>query len=110
MASILISLEAGVQTITLNRPETLNAFTPEMHGMKIVSANSVSMAAAVREAGGDPVDLGIAQDDPASLRNKLEATSDADLVVTTAGFSVGDHDHVRGEFASLGGHLDFWNV
>src|SRR5688572_16099527 len=31
MASILISLEAGVQTITLNRPETLNAFTPEMH-------------------------------------------------------------------------------
>ena len=31
MASILISLEAGVQTITLNRPEKLNAFTPEMH-------------------------------------------------------------------------------
>jgi 2-(1,2-epoxy-1,2-dihydrophenyl)acetyl-CoA isomerase len=31
MASVLISLEAGVQTITLNRPEKLNAFTPEMH-------------------------------------------------------------------------------
>jgi 2-(1,2-epoxy-1,2-dihydrophenyl)acetyl-CoA isomerase len=31
MASILISLEAGVQTITLNRPDKLNAFTPEMH-------------------------------------------------------------------------------
>ena len=31
MASIVISLEEGVQTITLNRPETLNAFTPEMH-------------------------------------------------------------------------------
>jgi 2-(1,2-epoxy-1,2-dihydrophenyl)acetyl-CoA isomerase len=31
MASVLISLEAGVQTITLNRPERLNAFTPEMH-------------------------------------------------------------------------------
>lgn len=31
MASVLISLEAGVQTITLNRPEKLNAFNPEMH-------------------------------------------------------------------------------
>jgi 2-(1,2-epoxy-1,2-dihydrophenyl)acetyl-CoA isomerase len=31
MGSILISHDAGVQTITLNRPETLNAFTPEMH-------------------------------------------------------------------------------
>jgi 2-(1,2-epoxy-1,2-dihydrophenyl)acetyl-CoA isomerase len=31
MASILLSLEAGVQTITLNRPEKLNAFNPQMH-------------------------------------------------------------------------------
>ena len=31
MPSILISLEAGVQTITLNRPDKLNAFIPEMH-------------------------------------------------------------------------------
>ena len=31
MAFVLTSLEAGVQSITLNRPESLNAFTPEMH-------------------------------------------------------------------------------
>ena len=31
MASVLTSAEAGVQTITLNRPEKLNAFIPEMH-------------------------------------------------------------------------------
>jgi 2-(1,2-epoxy-1,2-dihydrophenyl)acetyl-CoA isomerase len=30
---ILASVEAGVQTITLNRPERLNAFNPEMHGL-----------------------------------------------------------------------------
>jgi 2-(1,2-epoxy-1,2-dihydrophenyl)acetyl-CoA isomerase len=31
MASVLVSVEAGVQTLTLNRPEKLNAVTPEMH-------------------------------------------------------------------------------
>jgi 2-(1,2-epoxy-1,2-dihydrophenyl)acetyl-CoA isomerase len=31
MTSVLISVEAGVQTLTLNRPEKLNAFIPEMH-------------------------------------------------------------------------------
>jgi len=31
MASVLISVEAGLQTITLNRPDKLNAFNPEMH-------------------------------------------------------------------------------
>ena len=33
MSSILVSLDAGVLSITLNRPEKLNAFNPEMHGL-----------------------------------------------------------------------------
>jgi len=33
MPSVLVSVEAGVETITLNRPEKLNALNPEMHGL-----------------------------------------------------------------------------
>src|SRR2546421_3242443 len=33
MSSILVSLEAGVLAVTLNRPDKLNAFNPEMHAL-----------------------------------------------------------------------------
>ena len=88
----------------------LDDFTPSMRGNRIVSANSITMSAAVKDAGGVPVDLGIARDDPNALRDKLALARDADLIVTTAGISVGDHDHVRAVVASMGGELDFWKV
>src|SRR5947207_1911205 len=45
MASVLVSVEAGVQTITLNRPDKLNALNPEMHGL---------LRAAFERAGDEP--------------------------------------------------------
>lgn len=88
----------------------LNQLSVEMAGRKIVSANSVTLSALVRDAGGDPIDLGIASDDPVSIRTRLEQARDCDLIITSAGISVGDHDHVRAAFGALGGTLDFWKV
>ncbi len=88
----------------------LSDFQPSMSGSRIISSNSVTLAAAIIDAGGEPVDAGIARDDPASLRQKIESVRDADLIITTAGMSVGDHDHVRDVFSSLGATLDFWKV
>ena len=88
----------------------LDDYSPEMAGRKIISANSITLAALVREAGGEPVDLGIAQDDPASVRQKLLSACECDLIITSAGISVGDHDHVRGAIVELGGEIDFWKV
>ncbi len=89
---------------------TLDSFTPDLEGQRIVSANSITLNALVDNAGGEPLDLGIARDDPDSVREKLEAARGADLIITSAGISVGDHDHVRDVFSAMGGVIDFWKV
>jgi len=77
---------------------------------RIVSTNSYTLDALTRAAGAVPVDLGIAADTKASLRRKLEAAGDCDLIITSAGVSVGDLDHTRDVFAALGGKQRFWKV
>jgi molybdopterin molybdotransferase len=76
---------------------------------QIVDSNAVAVAAGVREAGGDPLRLGIARDTVVDLRRRLEEAARADLILTTAGVSMGDHDHVRDVVAELG-RLDMWRV
>ena len=64
----------------------------------------------VRAAGGEPVNLGVAADTPESLRERLEHAAGADLIVTTAGISVGEFDYTRDVLASLGAELKLWKV
>jgi len=77
---------------------------------KIVSTNSYTLPALVRDAGGDPADLGIAADTKESLREKIEGARGCDLIITTAGISVGDADYTRDVFASLGARQNFWKI
>jgi molybdopterin molybdotransferase len=79
-------------------------------GRRIGDANAHSLAALVREAGGEPVLLGIAADDPAALAALLEGARDCDLLVTTGGASVGPLDHVRTVMRAPGNALDFWRL
>jgi molybdopterin molybdotransferase len=64
----------------------------------------------VRKAGGEPVNLGIARDTPESLREHLGRALDCDLLVTSAGISVGEHDYVRTVLEELGGEQRFWRI
>jgi molybdopterin molybdotransferase len=77
---------------------------------KIISSNSYTLDALTRVAGGLPVDLGIAADTKASLRRKLERAGGCNLILTSAGVSVGDLDHTRDVFEALGGKQKFWKV
>jgi molybdopterin molybdotransferase len=88
----------------------IDEFDEVIAARRIVSTNSYTLDALTRVAGGVPVDLGIAADTRASLKRKLEQAGDSDLILTSAGVSVGDLDHTRDVFAALGGKQRFWKV
>jgi len=71
-------------------------------GTKIASSNSYTLDALIRRASAEPVNLGIARDSKESLREHLRGAAGTDLLVTTAGVSVGEHDLVRTVLEELG--------
>ncbi len=77
---------------------------------QIVSANSTGLAAAVRAFGGDPVLLGIAPDNRETLSRIAEGAKGIDLLVTTGGASVGDHDLIQEVLGGIGLDVDFWKI
>jgi molybdopterin molybdotransferase len=77
---------------------------------QIHDANSVALAAAVRDAGGEPLVLPREVDDEPSIERALATAAGlADLIVTSGGVSVGQHDHVR-TVLERRGSLDFWRI
>jgi molybdopterin molybdotransferase len=88
----------------------LEEFDRVRAGERIVSSNSYSLDAAVRAAGGEPVSLGIAPDDPRRMADCLRAAKGCDLIVTSGGVSVGDFDFTRTVIGALGGELSLWRV
>jgi molybdopterin molybdotransferase len=79
-------------------------------GTKTASSNSYTLHGMIRRAGGLPTDLGVARDTKESLREHLAGAGDADLLVTTAGVSVGEHDLVRDVLAELGCEMKLWRI
>jgi molybdopterin molybdotransferase len=88
----------------------IDRFHDVLAGRKIISSNGYTLQALVRDAGGIPVNLGIAADDPASLRDHLRRSVGADLVLTSAGVSVGEFDYTREVIQALGADMKFWKV
>ncbi|HEV8380807.1 MAG TPA: gephyrin-like molybdotransferase Glp [Gemmatimonadales bacterium] len=79
-------------------------------GTKIASSNSYTLDALIRRTGAEPLNLGVARDSKESLREHLRGAANADLLVTTAGVSVGEHDLVRDVLQELGGELKLWRI
>ncbi len=76
----------------------------------IVSSNSHALAALVRAAGGEPIVLPVAADDPETISAAADQLQGMDMLVTTGGASVGDHDLVIASLQARGMALDFWQI
>ncbi len=77
---------------------------------KIISSNSYSLAALVRECGAVPLQIGIARDRREDLLAKFHAAMRADLIVSSGGVSVGDYDLVKEIMQEVGNAMQFWQV
>jgi molybdopterin molybdotransferase len=77
---------------------------------KIINSNSYGIAAAVQEAGGLPILLGIAKDNPEDLKAKVRQGLNADILVLSGGVSMGDYDFTKTVFKELGAEMNFWKL
>jgi molybdopterin molybdotransferase len=78
---------------------------------KIHDSNSYTMAAMASMAGVELIQLGVAEDTEAAVRSRLERAVEekADVIVSSAGVSVGAFDYVKAAIEQ-DGELDFWKV
>jgi len=85
-------LSTGDEVVDIDVP-------PASH--QIRNSNSYSLAAQIQAAGGDPLILPIAPDEPSRLRELLAEAFDCDLVLIAGGVSMGKYDLVEQELAAL---------
>jgi len=77
---------------------------------QIISSNSIMLSAFLKVLGAEPLDLGIASDDTASLTRLIKSAEQADMLVTIGGASVGDYDLVNQVLGQEGVDLGFYKV
>ena len=118
-AEIGLLVSAGVEAVRVRRrprvailatgSELVPPGEPLGRG-QIRNSNSFTAYAQVIAAGGEPVLLGIARDDPEETRELIARALREDAVVTSGGVSIGDYDFVKTVQEGLGVERRFWKV
>ena len=88
----------------------VDGFSEALAGRRIVSTNSYTLRAQLAGLAAEVRMLGIAADRPDDLRKRLEGARGVDALITSAGVSVGEHDHLRAVLADLGLEDSFWRI
>lgn len=83
---------------------------PLRKASQIYDSNRFTLTAMLQRLNVDIIDLGHIADDPDALESAFQqAMRSADLVISSAGVSVGDADHTKNTLAKLG-HIEFWKI
>lgn len=94
-------LATGDELLTLDEP---------IEPGKIRSSNTYTLVSQCKRCKAVPMNLGIAKDTKEDVASKLEEARAADVIVTSAGVSVGDYDIVKDVLEELGTRFEFWKV
>ena len=115
-ARLAVAATGGVAQIRVARPVRValaatgdELVEPGTPGDALPESNRLLLRALLAGTGVEIVDLGILPDRLDRLTEAF-ATVDADVLVTTGGASVGDHDLVRPALLAAGTTLDFWRI
>jgi molybdopterin molybdotransferase len=109
-AKVFVPVFRKARVAILSTGDELVELGEPLESGRIVNSNAMSLAAAVKEIGAEPVILGIARDNQESHREKMREGLKADALITSAGVSAGDRDLVRDVLAELGMKQVFWRV
>lgn len=77
---------------------------------QIVSSNSHALAAMAEHLGATVINFGIVPDNLRATERAIARAAKADILVTTGGASVGDHDYVQEALRNAGVKIDFWKI
>lgn len=90
-------LSTGNELVTPDKP---------LQPGQIVDSNRYALFSLVKQSGAQPLMLGIVKDEPEALKQAIaDAITQADVVLSSGGVSVGDYDYVEEILESLGGKI-----
>jgi molybdopterin molybdotransferase len=106
-----VTVRRKVRVAILSTGNELSIPGAPASGVRLPASNGPMLAAALAHLPVTLLDAGIVPDDLDALVSAFRnAAAEADIVVTTGGASVGDHDLVRPALEAAGALLDFWRV
>uniref|UniRef100_UPI00345C46E1 molybdopterin molybdotransferase MoeA n=1 Tax=uncultured Erythrobacter sp. TaxID=263913 RepID=UPI00345C46E1 len=118
-AQIALAAAAGQAYLPVSSPpkiailesgDELVRLPAEIDEHQIPASNGVMLAAMVAPIAGNPEILGPVPDDMDALAVALSNADNCDVLITSAGASVGEHDLIQRALEEWGAEIDFWKV
>jgi molybdopterin molybdotransferase len=118
-ARIALALAAGhaeamaarpLRVVVMDSGDELAADPARCAPHQLPASNGAMLAAMLAPLGCDVTRIGPVPDDRAALAAALAQAEGADLLITSGGASVGDHDLIKPALADWGAETAFWKV
>ena len=113
--AVLASADHGAIK-TIRRPKVAiiangnELIEPGQGGKGILSSTPYGLLALLEEWGCEGEYLGIAEDSPEAIKEKIDAAKEFDLIIPLGGASVGDYDYMKPSFADAGFEFLFQKI